>query len=405
MLKFKDFIDVTLREGQQSPLLFDTFTYRFSLNDKKQILKALIELGISHFEFFSPVVSDTERSDFLRLKNYIRSISPRKIFLLAHCRCNLNDILEALKYGFDGLNLYMGISKSSQEVYGKNKKEIINLIKDTITFVRKRFQSVYLRFSIEDGFRTSLKDIFIVYDQIAKYVDTLGLPDTTGIATPKDVKKRIRLLRKRYPKLNVECHFHNDRGYSMINAMTAIEEGIEYLDSSIWGLGERSGISSITGVLLNLYYIHKDIEKKYKIELCYPLNVLMGSILNMQVPYTEPISLTNRTHIAGVHQDAILKNKEKYEAHPLEKFGVTSRQLLLGPLSGWHQIYYYLKEIKNFKIDEEVAKEITQIFKRKMGTVKNKKPEDVLEEVIKNYSFTKIELPPQELKRRIEKLD
>jgi homocitrate synthase len=405
MLKFKDFIDTTLREGQQSPLLFDTFKYHFDLKEKKQIIKSLIELGISHFEFFSPMVSDIERKDFLKIKSYVRSISSRKIFLLAHCRCNLNDILTAIKTGFDGLNFYMGISKLAQQTYGKSKKEIIELIKQTVIFVRKKYPQIYLRFSIEDGFRTPLGDIFLVYDQISKFVNTFGLPDTTGVATPDEVKRRIKLLKKRYPQNYLECHFHNDRGYALINTLTAIENGAEYIDTSVWGLGERSGIASITGVLLNLYYLDNKIAEKYRLELCYPLNVLLGSILKMQVPATEPVSLTNRTHIAGVHQDAVLKNKTRYEAHPLERFGVTSRQLLLGPLTGWHHIYYYLKEIKNLKIDEEKAKEITKTFKNKVTKEKNKNPEEVLIEIVKKYSLVKMELPSDFEKKRVEKLD
>jgi homocitrate synthase len=225
------------------------------------------------------------------------------------------------------------------------------------------------------------------------------------VATPSEVKKRIKLLKKRYPKNYLECHFHNDRGYALINTLTAIENGAEFVDTSIWGLGERSGIASLTGVLLNLYYLDPKIAQNYRLELCYPLNVLLGSILKMQVPATEPISLTNRTHIAGVHQDAVLKNKARYEAHPLERFGVTSRQLLLGPLTGWHHIYYYLKEIKNLKIDEETAKEITKIFKNKVAKETKKKPEEVLEEITKKYSLAKVELPPEYEKKRVEKLD
>ena len=34
---FKGFIDTTLREGQQSPLLFDSRKYRFNIEDKKTI--------------------------------------------------------------------------------------------------------------------------------------------------------------------------------------------------------------------------------------------------------------------------------------------------------------------------------------------------------------------------------
>jgi len=55
-MAFKGIIDTTLREGQQSPLLFDSRKYRFDLEDKKNLVNALIRLGVSHIEFFSPRV-------------------------------------------------------------------------------------------------------------------------------------------------------------------------------------------------------------------------------------------------------------------------------------------------------------------------------------------------------------
>ncbi|MDO8610621.1 MAG: LeuA family protein, partial [bacterium] len=345
---FKGLIDTTLRDGQQSPLLFDTNTYRFTLEDKKTLINGLVKLGIRFFEFFSPVVSETEKNDFIELKSFIKTITDEKIILMAHCRCHSDDVEQAISIGFNGLNLYMGVSKIAQN-YSHNYSftEILELTKSIISNLRKKYPELYIRFSVEDTFRTPLSDVFQVYDQLHTYVNTFGMPDTVGVATPILVAKRVDALKKRYPHVNLECHFHNDRGYSLINAVTAIEHGVSYIDTSLWGLAERSGITSTTGLLLNLLFTDKKLVKNYNLNLCYPLNVLMGSILKAQVPYTEPVSLTNRTHTAGVHQKAILNNKKVYEAHNLEQFGVSNNQVLLGPLSGWNLIYYYLKEVDN----------------------------------------------------------
>ncbi len=125
---FKGIIDTTFRDGQQSPLLFDTHKYRFSLEDKKLLIKGLIELGITHFEFFSPIVSKTEADDFIKIKTYVSLITDKKINFLTHCRCHFDDIRLALEAGFDGLNLYMGLSSHAQEFhYGKNLHEFFSL--------------------------------------------------------------------------------------------------------------------------------------------------------------------------------------------------------------------------------------------------------------------------------------
>jgi len=403
---FKGFIDTTLRDGQESPVLFDTYKYSFNLEEKKQIVKALINLGVSHIEFFSPVVSQAEKRDFVEIREYIRSITPKKVLLLAHCRCRPEDIEQAIEVGFNGLNLYMGLSVNAQKYsYGKNLQEIEELVKNTIISTRKKYPKIYLRYSAEDAFRTPLKNIFRIYDQVYDYVDTFGMPDTTGTATPMMVRQRVRALKKRYPNVNFECHFHNDRGYALINTITAIESGVEYADTSVWGLAERSGIASVTGVLLNLFYLDKDYVKKYNLKFCYPLNVLMGSILKMQIPFTEPVSLTNRTHIAGVHQKAVLNNKDVYEGHDLGMFGVNKTQLLLGSLTGWHFIYYYLKEVKGFLISQDQAKSIAKEFKKKAGKVnRESSPEKLLLSVVKRHSLPRVIIPKGHKDRRIEDL-
>lgn len=405
-MNFKGIIDTTLRDGQQSPLLFDAYKYRFSLDEKKLLINGLIKLGVTHLEFFSPVVGEVEQNDFIEIKKYITSITSKKMFLLAHCRCHETDIKQALNLGFDGLNLYMGASKYSQKYsYGKDINQIINLIVKTIKTLRNGYPKLYLRFSAEDAFRTSLEDIYKIYDQVYPYVNTLGIPDTVGMATPTSVRLRVKALKQRYSKANLECHFHNDRGYALINSITAVEAGAEYVDTSIWGLGERSGITSLTSFLFNLYYTKRVYCRKYHLYLCYPLNILMGSVLNMQVLYTESVSLTNRTHIAGVHQKAVLNNKKVYEAHNLQLFGVSKSQVLLGPLTGWNLIYYYLKEVAGYDISKDQAKLIAVEFKKKAREI-NKKihPEKLLQDIIKDYPLVRIVVPKQFEKKRIENL-
>lgn len=404
---FKDIIDTTFRDGQQSPLLFDTYKYRFQLEEKKLLIKGLIELGVSYFEFFSPIVSKDERNDFIQLREYARSISSRKLYFYTHCRCNEQDIEKAMELGFDGLNLYMGISQNAQKYsYHKNFDEILDIIVQTIQSTRAKYPNIYIRISTEDAFRTPLKDIFKVYDAVYRYVNTIGMPDTVGVGTPVSVTKIIKTLKKRYPKVNIECHFHNDRGYSLINTMTAIRAGVHYVDASIWGLAERSGITSLTGFLFNLYNEYPKLSLKYHLHLCYPLNILMGTILKLQVPYSEPVSLTNRTHTAGVHQKAVINNSTVYEAHKLAIFGVSKNQILLGPLSGWNLIYYYVKDIMGYDIDEKQAKDITKLFKSSIYRIsQHNKPETLLNTIVQSYTVTKHIIPKNHLFKRVENLN
>ena len=129
------------------------------------------------------------------------------------------------------------------------------------------------------------------------------MPDTVGVATPEQVTARIRACRERYPGVALEGHFHADRGYGLANAVAAVCAGMPYLNTTVLGIGERSGITSLTGLLFNLYLEGEyDRLEGYHLRGSYPLNMLLADKMRMLVPASEPVSLTNRTHTAGVHQ-------------------------------------------------------------------------------------------------------
>ena len=68
-MSFKGVIDTTFRDGQQSPLMFDSYKYRFTVENKKALIYGLIQLGVRNFEFFAPNVNKSEAHDFIRIKN------------------------------------------------------------------------------------------------------------------------------------------------------------------------------------------------------------------------------------------------------------------------------------------------------------------------------------------------
>ena len=362
-----EIIDTTLREGSQTSLLHDHYKYYFNQTDKMEIVRALIIYGVKFIELFAPIVSPQERDDFAAIQSVRDELITQKgyTFLLAHVRCHPDDVESAVNAGFDGLNFYIGTSSHARDAsHGKELAEIIPRARSLIEQVRHDYPHLILRFSGEDAFRTRQEHLFRVYDEIAPLVHRLGAPDTVGIATPASVVRQVTALRQRYPGVDLEGHFHDDRGFALVNALEAVRAGVRYVNTTVLGIGERSGITSMTALLFNLFVDREyDRLEGYNLRGSYPINVLLASKLNKLVQSKEPVSLTNRTHTAGVHQKAVLNDHSTYEAHPLDQFGVTESEILLGPLSGWNVIYYFLKEIKYFQIDEETAKEITRVFK------------------------------------------
>lgn len=391
-----EIIDTTLREGLQSPLWDDYGKYYPSTEEKVEIFTALVRYGVRYFEIFSPAVSTREKEDLgeiIACKEKLVKETKSPIFIFIHSRCHPKDIEEALRFKIDGLNFYIGTSTISQKFnHSKKLKEIIATVKPMLSGLRKNYPRLQLRFSGEDAFRTADQELFLIYDKLSGVVDRFGLPDTVGTATPEEVRKRIALFKNRYPRIFFEGHFHNDRGLALANSLAAIETKIDFIQTSILGLGERSGITSLTALLFNLFLQGKKLTD-FDLSASYSLNVLLAGIMKMQVPAAEPISLTNRTHSAGVHTQAVLRNKAVYEGHPWAKFGVTEQRLLLGPLSGKHIIHYFLTEILNFVgITEEIVEQLTPEFKKRAVKLpKGKTPRQLLEKIATEYGLVRKE--------------
>jgi len=406
-----EIIDTTLRDGQQTSLLHDHHKYFFTRADKEEIVRALIIYGVKFIELFAPLVSRQEHDDFLALRAVRDELITQKgyTFLLAHVRCHPRDVESAIEAGADGLNFYIGTSDASRHYnHGNGLDAIVQKATTLIEDVRRSHPYLILRFSGEDAFRTHPQDLFHVYDAVAPFVDRLGTPDTVGVATPASVARRVAALRERYPNVDLEGHFHDDRGFSLVNALEAARHGMRYMDTTLLGIAERSGITSMTALLFNLY-IDRDFDKLegYHLRGSYPINVLAADKLKMLVPSKEPVSLTNRTHTAGVHQGAVLRDASVYEAHPFDLFGVNETEILLGPLSGWNIIHYFLKEIRYYQLGETTAKEIAAVFKSRVYQLApDVSPEQVLIDIAeKEFGLARLELPKTTRGQIVQRLD
>jgi homocitrate synthase len=405
-----EIMDTTLREGQQTSLLHDHHKYFFTPSDKVELLRALILYGVKFVETFAPNVSAQEAQDIQALKAARDELITQKgyTFLLAHVRSHPRDVEVAINAGFDGLNVYIGTSPQSRTFnHGQDLDEIVTQARKLLEDLRRNHPHLILRFSGEDAFRTRLDDLFRVYDPLVEWVDRLGMPDTVGVATPAQVAQRVQAMRERYPDTPLECHFHDDRGMAALNAMEAARHGAQYIQTTLLGIGERSGIASMTALLFNLFIESQyDHLEGYHLRGSYPINVLAADKLKMLVPPKEPVCLTNRTHTAGVHAGAVLNDASTYEAHPLDLFGVSERDILLGPLSGWNIIHYFLREIHYFQLDESTAREITQHFKERVYSINGQSPAELLLHIAtEEFHLSQLLLPEDARRRIVQRLD
>src|SRR6202023_2203819 len=170
-----------------------------------------------------------------------------------------------------------------------------------------RSRGRYVRFSTEDAFRSDLVDLLTVFDAVVEAgVERIGLPDTVGIATPRQVEHIVRLVADRYPGVGIEFHGHNDTGCAIANTIAAFEGGADCVDVTVMGIGERNGIASLSGIIAQLYIHHPQLLTTYDLTQLAPLDHFVAECLNLTIPFNTPITAASAfTHRAGIHTKAV----------------------------------------------------------------------------------------------------
>jgi hydroxymethylglutaryl-CoA lyase len=136
----------------------------------------------------------------------------------------------------------------------------------------------------------------IVRAYVALGVDHLTLGDTTGMATPANVRQTVRALKAEFPRLNISLHLHNTRGVGLANVMVGLEEGIRRFDSSVGGLGGCPFAAGATGNICteDLVYLLAEsgyetgIDLRQAIAVALKMEQALGKRLTGQVMRSGP---------------------------------------------------------------------------------------------------------------------
>lgn len=75
------------------------------------------------------------------------------------------------------------------------------------------------------------------------------LADTTGMATPPRIEKRVRTFTDRFPQTPFSLHLHNNRGTAMANLYAALMAGARSFDTALGGIGGCPNVPQAAGNL------------------------------------------------------------------------------------------------------------------------------------------------------------
>ncbi|RTE79139.1 Homocitrate synthase, mitochondrial [Fusarium euwallaceae] len=345
-------IESTLREGEQFANAF------FDREAKIKIATALSDFGVEYIELTSPAASPQSREDCeaickLGLKSKI----------LTHVRCNMEDAKLACDTGVDGVDVVIGTSKQLREhSHGKDMDYIKKTALEVIAYIKSR--GVEVRFSSEDSFRSDLVDLLDLYRAVDRAgVNRVGVADTVGCATPRQVYDLVRTLRG-VVGCDIETHFHNDTMCAVANAHAALEAGATHIDTSVLGIGERNGITPLGGLLARMIVgSHDYVTSRYKLHKLLALEDLVADHVQINIPFNNPVTgFCAFSHKAGIHSKAILNSPSTYEIIDPADFGMSRYVHFASRLTGWNAIKSRVEQLGLTMTDDQI-KEVTQKIK------------------------------------------
>ena len=91
-------------------------------------------------------------------------------------------------------------------------------------------------------------------------IDHVSLGDTTGMATPTNIRSVVRSLNTSFPTVDFSLHLHNTRGIGLANVLVGLDEGVRRFDSSVAGLGGCPFAAGATGNICTedlIYLLHE----------------------------------------------------------------------------------------------------------------------------------------------------
>ncbi|HYD40657.1 MAG TPA: homocitrate synthase [Anaeromyxobacter sp.] len=328
-------IDTTLREGEQ----FSKAAFR--TEDKLEIARALDTFGVEYIEVTSPAASPQSQRDAVQLVK--AGLTAR---VVTHSRCVVDDVKAAVDTGVRGIGLLFATSRILRDSsHGRSIQQIIDLMGPPIELALR--SGLEVRFSAEDAFRSDVGDLLAVYQAAERLgVHRVHVPDTVGIATPRQVFALVREVRHAV-RCDVGFHGHNDTGCAIANAYEAVSAGASHVDVSVLGIGERVGITPLGGFIARMYSLEPQaVSERYRLGQLRELERLVARVVGVEVPFNNVVTgETAFSHKAGMHLKAMMTNPGAYEIIPPEAFGL-SRKLIVGSrLTGRHAIAYRAREM------------------------------------------------------------
>jgi 2-isopropylmalate synthase len=327
--------DTTLRDGTQGEGI------SFSVEDKIKVARKLDDLGVHYIEGGWPGSNPKDTEFFLRARS-LRLSNAKLAAFGSTCKAGIEasddpGLLELLKMGTPVVTI---VGKSSDfqvaKVLKTTLEENLRMIASSVAFLKSR--GVEVVFDAEhffDGFASD-RAYALRTLQVAREAgsDWLGLCDTNGGTMYNRVGEIVRAVTSAVDA-PIGIHTHNDSDLAVANSLVAVEAGARMVQGTINGYGERCGNANLCSIIPNLMLkMDRECIGKEKLtmltEASHYISEVANLVPNNHLPY---VGNSAFAHKAGMHANAVAKNRAAYEHINPDTVG-NGQRILVSELAG-----------------------------------------------------------------------
>ncbi len=308
--------DTTLRDGAQREGL------SLSVEDKLHIARLLDSLGIQFIEGGWPGANpkdieffDLMRQHPLQQAQLVAFCMTRRVGITARADKAFAPILAAQTRWVTvvGKSWDLHVTEGLRTELAEN----LAMISDTISYLKScDRQILYDAEHWFDGYRANpdyaMATLQSAYQAGAEW---LVLCDTNGGALPHEIAEVVAVVRREFPHAKLGIHTHNDSGVATANALAAVQEGVEMVQGTINGYGERCGNANLCTVIPNLQLkLHYQCITPQQLQQLTHISRQVSEIVNLAPDEHAPfVGLSAFAHKGGMHVSAVQRNPITYE--------------------------------------------------------------------------------------------
>jgi 2-isopropylmalate synthase len=360
--------DTTLRDGSQGEGV------AFSMEDKVRIAQRLDALGIHYIEGGWPGSNPKDLRFFKRVQGAVFKTAKISAFGATRrpgVRPQEDPNLQALVEAGPPVVTIFGKSWDFHvtAALGTTLEENVAMIGDSIAYLLKHFEEViYDAEHFFDGFKRNREYALATLRAAeAAGAHCLVLCDTNGGCVPYEIVEILRAVKQVVkPSSPLGIHVHNDTECAVANTLAAVSEGVNHVQGTVNGYGERCGNANLISIIPNLM-LKMGLESlpRENLHELRDVSRFVSELANRKPWSSQPyVGDSAFAHKGGIHVSAVLKHPETYEHVDPEAVG-NHRRVLVSELSGQSNVLWKAREY-GIDLDKNTpdARRILEMLKR-----------------------------------------